>query len=99
MSAITTRLRQSMPPPSRHFGWMRQAASGQLSVFVPVLLGAGMLLSAAAWAVEWIGRLTGGSAVESGLARRMEALALPPEGLMGDGRPDPFSPRRNGRQG
>lgn len=74
------------------FAWLRP--SDQLSVFVPVLLGAGVVLSGAAWIVERLARFTAGPALEKNLARRLQGLAPPRGGVLGeDGQPhDPFSP-------
>lgn len=90
---VRARLNGSAPSPREPFAWLRRE-SGRLSVFVPILLGAGVVLSGAAWVVERLARFTAGPALERTLARRLDALALPPGGLLGDdGAPhDPFSP-------
>lgn len=89
---VLARLRDTAPPPREPFGWLNQR-SQQLSVFVPVLLGAGVLLSGLAWIVERLARHLGGSSAERALARRLQAIALPAGGLFGhDEGPDPFSP-------
>ena len=67
------------------FAWL--AKPDGMNVFIPVLLGAGALLSAVAWAVERLARATAGRAAERGLAGQLAALDLPA------GRP----PRRRGR--
>jgi hypothetical protein len=85
------RVQESAPPPRKPFSWLDDA-SRRTSVFVPVLLGAGVLLSGAAWVVERLGRLTAGSSLEHDLVRRLDSLALPPGGLLGDESPDPFTP-------
>ncbi len=51
-------------------------------MFVPVLLGAGVVLSALAWVVERLARVTAGAALERGLAVRLAVLSLPPEPLV-----------------
>lgn len=73
-------LRATAPAPRDHFAWVNR--SGQLNVFVPVLLGAGVLLSGLAWCVERLGRLTAGPAMEQGLARRLGTLAPPAGGFV-----------------
>lgn len=88
---VVQTLRETAPPPRRPFAWLDDATQ-RTSVFVPVLLGAGVLLSGAAWVVERIGRLTAGRSIEQSLARRLDSLALPPGGLLGDEPPDPFRP-------
>lgn len=87
---VLARVREAAPS-RRPFAWLDPA--DRLSVFVPVLLGAGVLLTGVAWLVERIARLTGGSSLERGLASRLDVLALPPGGLLGGDDPsDPFHP-------
>jgi hypothetical protein len=77
--------------PGRPFAWLREAASGQMNVFVPVLLGAGVILSAAAFVVERIaGMVMGSEEIPTGRGRPVD-LDLPPDGLLGDavGQPAP----------
>jgi hypothetical protein len=73
-------LRASAPAARDRFAWINR--SGQLNVFVPVLLGAGVLLSGLAWCVERLGRLTAGPVLEQGLAHRLGALAPPATGFV-----------------
>lgn len=88
---VLARVRAAAPPSRRPFAWLDPA--DRLSVFVPVLLGAGVLLSGVAWLVERIARLAGGSTLDRRLAMRLDVLALPPGGLLGDDDPpDPFHP-------
>jgi hypothetical protein len=91
--AVLARLRESAPPPREPFAWLTKRPQ-EVSVFVPVLLGAGAVLSGLAWVVERIGRRLTGPARENSLARRLHAIALPPGGFVGDhdDRPDLFSP-------
>lgn len=91
--AVLARLRESEPPPRDPFAWLTRRPD-QMSVFVPVLLGAGAVLSGLAWAVERIARRLTGPAVERNLARRLHAIALPSSGFVGrdEDRPDLFSP-------
>lgn len=67
----------------RHFEWLR-ADSGRLGVFVPVLLGTGMILSAVAWLVERIAGLVAGRSVDRSTARSAP-LHMP----LGAGQADP----------
>jgi hypothetical protein len=91
--AVLARLRESAPPPREPFAWLTKRPQ-EVSVFVPVLLGAGAVLSGLAWVVERLGRRLTGPAQENSLARRLHAIALPPGGFVGehDDRPDLFSP-------
>lgn len=66
----------SRPPPSPVFRWMRPDTQG-LSVFIPVLIGVGALLSAAAWLVEWFAGRVVTPAREKDLARSLAALTYP----------------------
>jgi hypothetical protein len=91
--AVLARLRESAPPPREPFAWLTKRPQ-EVSVFVPVLLGAGAVLSGLAWVVERLGRRLTGPALENNLARRLHTIALPPGGFVGgdDDRPDLFSP-------
>ena len=91
--AVLARLRESAPPPREPFAWLTKRPQ-EVSVFVPVLLGAGAVLSGLAWVVERLGRRLTGPTQERSLARRLHVIALPPDGFVGDhdDRPDLFSP-------
>jgi hypothetical protein len=91
--AVLARLRESAPPPREPFAWLTKRPQ-EVSVFVPILLGAGAVLSGLAWVVERLARRLTGPAVERNLARRLHAIALPPGGFVGgdDDQPDLFSP-------
>lgn len=82
-----SRLRETRPPARDHFAWLRRPE--QLPVFVPILIGAGALLSALAWLVERAARATAGQVLEDRLNRRLARLSLPSGGLVppsdGDG--------------
>lgn len=80
-------LRATAPPPRAGFSWLTK--QDQLGVFIPVLLGAGALMSALAWVVERLARSTAGRAAERGLAARLHVLELPQGGLLQLG-PDPY---------
>lgn len=85
---VMERLRQSAPPPRVRFRWLSRP--DQLNVFVPVLLGAGVVLSALAWAVERLARITARPMAERGLAARFDDLRLPASGFLDRG-DDPFA--------
>lgn len=70
------------------FDWLRRSDSG-LGVFVPILMGAGLLLSAAAWVVERLGRSTAGRLSDRRLATSLARLSPPPGGFLDD-RADPL---------
>jgi hypothetical protein len=81
-------LRATAPPPRSSFAWL--ARPDRTNVFVPVLLGAGVLLSGMAWVVERLARATAGRVAEHGLAQQLGALDLPSGGLL-DGGADPLA--------
>lgn len=73
-------LRATAPEPRAPFAWLEP---GRTNVFVPVLLGAGALISVLAAAVERVAGATARPALERGLARRLQPLTLPAGGLLG----------------
>ena len=64
------------------FGWLTATSSRGTGVFVPVLLGAGVILSAIAYVVERIAEATALPLLDRRLARRYESIALPANGLL-----------------
>ena len=90
--AVLARIRESAPPPRDHFEWL-SPKSGHMGVFVPVLIGMGVVASGLAWLVERLAHATARPALERGLASRLTALAWPAGGLVpaaGDN-PDPLA--------
>jgi len=83
---VARRHLQATAPPARddHFAWLSPSSpsNGGLNVFVPVLLGAGVILSGLAWLVERVSRATAGAVMEDSLARRLGPLVLPAGGLV-----------------
>ena len=73
-------IRAAAPPPADRFAWLRDSA-GQTNVFLPVLLGAGVLASALAWVVEHVARATLTPVRERRLADGLGVLR-PPAGLL-----------------
>jgi hypothetical protein len=78
------RIRESAPPARVGFAWLGRPE--QMNVFVPVLMGAGVLMSGIAWVVERLARATAGPVAERGLAAKLDGLALPPQGFVTAGR-------------
>ena len=76
---VLMRIRESAPAHRNHFAWLRADGTG---VFVPVLLGAGVIVSGIAWLVERTARAIGGRQLEHGLAVRLHNLAPPADGLI-----------------
>jgi len=91
---VRRRLQQNVPEAAKPFAWLNRS---QTNVFVPVLFGAGIVLSGLAWLVDRVARITAGPAVEDGLARRLAALQPPSGGMLGGRQRDPYRPR--GRDG
>jgi hypothetical protein len=73
-------IRAGAPPPKARFAWL--ARPEQMNVFVPVLMGAGVLMSGVAWLVERVARSTVAPAAERGLASRLDGLSLPAHGFV-----------------
>lgn len=69
------RIQETAPDPKRHFAWL-EGSDEKLGVFVPILMGTGLLLSAAAWAVERIAARTARPALERRLAARLRPLSF-----------------------
>jgi hypothetical protein len=88
---IATRLRESAPPPKVQFRWL--AKPDQMNVFVPVLLGAGVILSGLAWLVERLARMTARPVAEQQLAGRLAGIRLPANGFLDTDR-DPYAALR-----
>jgi hypothetical protein len=73
-------IERSAPKPKQRFKWLM--GGGELHVFVPVLMGAGVLFSAIAWVMERVARTTARPALERGLEARLVPLALPEGGFL-----------------
>ena len=76
------RIQAARPPTRVSFAWLSRPE--QMNVFVPVLMGAGVLLSGIAWVVERIARATVTPVAEKGLAAQLGTLALPADGFVSD---------------
>ncbi|HEX7166859.1 MAG TPA: hypothetical protein VF230_07750 [Acidimicrobiales bacterium] len=73
--AVRGALEDTRPAPTEPFAWLSDA-SDRMSVFVPILLGAGVVLSALAWAVERLARATARPTLERGLALRLQPVTV-----------------------
>jgi hypothetical protein len=78
---VLARIQESAPAAHDHFAWL-SPARGHTNVFVPVLMGMGVVMSALAWLVEKLARATAAPVMERGLAARMSPLAWPADGLL-----------------
>jgi hypothetical protein len=82
--------------PARSFAWLRETTRGH-AVFVPVLLGAGVILSAAAFVVERLAGVVAHSSLDRDTARRLIDLEPPPHGLVGGHATERLERRRRAR--
>jgi hypothetical protein len=74
------RIRTTAPPARKSFAWLSKPE--HMNVFVPVLMGAGVLLSGVAWLVERVARATVTPMAERTLAGQLDELALPAHGFV-----------------
>lgn len=88
-------LRSTAPEPKDRFRWLDDSTT-HMNVFVPVLLGAGVVLSVIAHGVERLATATARPTLERGLANRLTVLALPQGGLLVPGPARLTAPRLNG---
>jgi hypothetical protein len=76
-------LRETAPPPRSTFAWLDpKRSAAQSNVFVPILLGAGVILSGMAWLIERAARAFASPSLERGLAAELEGLNPPPGGFL-----------------
>jgi hypothetical protein len=68
--------------PARPFRWLEETAENGTGVFVPVLLGAGVILSALAFVVERVAGVVAHSTMDRSSARRLVDLEPPAHGLL-----------------
>jgi hypothetical protein len=69
------------PPGDSRFAWL--VKTDNFNVFVPILLGAGVLISGLAWLVERIARYTQRGSSTDSLARQLADLSPPAGGFLG----------------
>ena len=74
------RIHAAQPPARVGFAWLSRP--DHMNVFVPVLMGAGVVMSGLAWTVERLARATVSPMAERGLAARLDGLALPAQGFV-----------------
>lgn len=79
-------LRTTAPAPPDRFKWVRDQTTST-NVFLPVLLGAGIVASALAWVVERVAHATLTPSLERRLAMRLGPIVAPAGGLLDVPRP------------
>jgi len=77
-------LRHTRPSTGRPFAWLDPTTSRGTNVFVPVLMGAGVVVSALAWLVERVARVAARPGMEVGLANSLDTIAYPSSLLVAD---------------
>ncbi|MCU0263573.1 MAG: hypothetical protein MUF09_07855 [Candidatus Nanopelagicales bacterium] len=90
-TALAARLRANRPEKPGPFAWLAPDHD-RLNVLLPVLIGAGVVLSGVAYLVEQVSRVTAVPVAEHELARGLSTMALPIEGLAPLGRPPAARP-------
>lgn len=78
---VLERIREGTPPPRDHFAWLRDQ-TGSLGVFLPVLLGAGVLASGLAWLVEQVARSSAGPILDRRLVAQLAPISVPSGDLL-----------------
>lgn len=74
-SEVLLRIEETAPRRS-HFSWLK-SEDQELGVFIPVLMGAGIVVSGIAWLVEKVAGATAKPVLESALAGKLGALSFP----------------------
>lgn len=101
VASLAAMLRRHRPRTPGPFAWLTSDRD-QTFVLVPILLGAGIILSGVAFLVERLSRVAAAPVAEHELARGLAGMALPRGGLSPTGQPPVERPprrstaRRNG---
>ena len=81
-SSQALRRLQEAPERGRPFPWLGADDLSRTPVFIPVLLGGGLVVSAVAWGVERLAGRSARAGVEAELAGELHLLAFPTEPLV-----------------
>lgn len=81
-AAVLARLAETRPR-HRRFAWLADELT-RANVFVTMLVGGGVVVSAVAWVLDKLGSHTTTPAAERSLARRLSVFRFPPDGLMAE---------------
>jgi hypothetical protein len=86
IAALAARLRANRPQSAGPFAWLSPDPR-RTHVLLPILIGAGVILSAISYVVEQLSRVTAAPVAEHELARGLARMALPQTSLTPLGRP------------
>lgn len=84
IEALSAMIRRSRTPTAGPFAWLTRDPD-RTFVLVPILLGAGLILSGIAFVVERLSRISAAPVAEHELARGLSGMALPRAGLLPTG--------------
>ena len=73
---------RAAPVESKPFPWLAPDALDRSSIFIPVLLGGGFVVSGMAWLVERVAGRSARAGVEQQLAAELEEIAFPATSLV-----------------
>ena len=73
---------RAAPVETRPFPWLAPEALDRTSIFIPVLLGGGFVVSGMAWLVERVAGRSARAGVEEELAVELQAIAFPATSLV-----------------
>ena len=79
---VLERIRQGAPH-RQHFAWL-DPRSGSTNVFITMVVGGGIIISAGAWVIDRFASRTAGRQLEGDLAMRLSDIAFPTEELVAD---------------
>jgi hypothetical protein len=94
---VLQQIQDSAPEASHPFAWLN-ADRDNLNVFVPVLMGAGIVISGVAWLVERVATFTAKPVLERRLALRLAPVSVPP-GVLTEGSQEVAIPRGRNKLG
>jgi hypothetical protein len=94
---VLQQIQDSAPEPAHPFAWLN-AERDNLNVFVPVLMGAGIVISAVAWLVERLATFTAKPVLERRLALRLAPVSVP-QGVLTAGTQEVAIARTSNRLG
>lgn len=73
---------RSAPVEAKPFPWLQSEALERTNIFIPVLLGGGVVASGVAWLIERVAGRSARAGVEQNLARDLGLIAFPSSALV-----------------